>query len=114
MASKMTTKISIFIAASLLLLQFGLTSAGSTHHHHNREAKKFEERKTCRDRAGVHCGQIAMNRNCDKLTNRGEKFGDSVCPVSCLRCEEVPDEIYTDELCYPFAKQSIKVDFSNQ
>ena len=111
MASIITSRFAIFVA--LLLLQLGLVSAGSTHHHHKREVKKASERKTCRDRAGVHCGMLAHNRNCDQLTNRGESYGDSVCPVSCGRCEEAPDEIYTDHLCYPFAKQSIEVHFSN-
>ena len=98
------------VATSLLLL--GSATAGSSSHHH---FKNHEKKQTiCKDRPGVHCQLIAMDDDCDKFTARGESYGDTVCQVSCGRCEAVPDEIFTDQLCYPFAKQVIEVRFSNR
>lgn len=100
------------VAVSLLLLQVGLVTAGSSHHHHNNNKNK--KPRICKDRPGVHCHLIAEDGDCGKFTTNGESYGDAICQVSCGRCDEVPDEIFTDQLCYQFAKQVIDVRFSNR
>lgn len=107
-----TTLNSNLVAASLLLLQMGLAAAGSTHHHHTRRNMNFAP-TMCKDRPGVQCELIVQDWDCDKFTIYGESYEHEVCPVSCGWCEPLLDEISTDQLCYPFAKKTIDVNFSN-
>eukprot|EP00536_Pseudo-nitzschia_multiseries_P014924 jgi/Psemu1/69286/estExt_Genemark1.C_7910014 len=102
----------LFIPSIFLFLDPGTIGvvAATTGHHH----KKHEEKKTCKDRPGVHCRLIAEDGDCEKFTTRGDSYGDSVCKVSCGRCDPVEDEIFTDHFCYKFGKENIGVTFSNR
>ena len=107
-----TSRTAAFVATSLLLLNPAI--AGSTHHHHHdRTTKTKQKHKSCKDRAGVHCGLIRDKGDCNKHNFAGEGFGETVCRVSCGTCEDVPNQISTDHQCYEFAKQQIHVNFSN-
>ena len=59
------------------------------------------------------CDFVLQDWDCEKYNPHGEHLGDQVCPVSCGRCKEVPDEIFTDQLCYEHAKKTIDVKFTN-
>ena len=108
-------RVAAVVAASVFLCHFDLAAAGSTHHHHRLNNDNHTiQRKLCKDRPGAQCSIIVDDGDCEKPTARGESYGDSVCQVSCGRCEEVSNEIFTDQLCYPFAKQAINVQFSNR
>lgn len=98
----------VFVLALLLLIENSVVAAATTTDSH-----KNNKGKTCKDRPGVHCRLIAEDGDCGKFTSKAESYGDSVCKVSCGRCDTVPDKISTDHLCYKFGKESIGVDFSN-
>lgn len=111
MTAIVASRVTALVASSLLLLN--PATADSMHHHHNQKIKS-KHHKSCKDRPGVPCGLIANDWDCDGFTPEGENYGTSVCRVSCGNCEDVPDNIYTDHHCYPFAQQSIHVNFSNR
>jgi len=101
----------VLFALSLVPLATGTAASNTaTGSHHKNTNKK----KVCKDRPGVHCQLIAEDGDCGKFNARGESFGNSVCEVSCGRCDTVPDEISTNHNCYQFGKESIGVDFSNR
>ena len=100
---KITAILVALIALSLLLTEGAAASNN-----------RLVEQEQCKDRPHVHCHLIAEDGDCEMFTRDGESYGDLVCRVSCGRCNAKTDEISTDQLCYPFAKQVIEVSFSNR
>lgn len=102
------------------------------HHHHGHDPQRKDETlvfppKTstmCQDRIGVHCQLIAEAQDCHTFTVDGERYRDTVCPVSCTgpctqqqqqpTMQSAGSQITTNQVCYNFGEERIEVRYYNQ